>query len=61
MKHPAANTEGSKLPPEVKSALFLLLNSISVASPVQSAVQINTEVFLLLLHLHFFSHDGNIV
>ena len=30
MQHPAAKTEGLELPQEVKSALTLLINSISV-------------------------------
>ena len=58
MHRPAANTDGPKLPQEVKSALSLI-NSISVVSPVQCVVQVNTAVFVLHHHLHFFSHDGN--
>ncbi|MED6240122.1 hypothetical protein ATANTOWER_016364 [Ataeniobius toweri] len=57
----SGNTEGPKLPQEVQSALFLLLDGYTVASPLQSVVQVNTEVFILLHHLHFFSHDGNSV
>ncbi|MEQ2221619.1 hypothetical protein ILYODFUR_017651 [Ilyodon furcidens] len=38
----AANTEGPKLPQEVQSALSLLLDGFTVASPLQSVVQVNT-------------------
>lgn len=44
-----------ELPQEVKSTLWLLINSISVANPVQ----VNIAVFTL--HLHSFSRDGNTV
>ena len=53
-------TEGPKIAQEVQSALSLLIDSTSVASPVQSVVQVNTEVFTLH-HLRFFSNDGNTV
>ncbi|MEQ2303008.1 hypothetical protein AMECASPLE_012400 [Ameca splendens] len=59
MQHLAANTERPKHPQEVQSALSLLVDGFRVASPVQFVVQVNTEVFILLHHLHFFSHDGN--
>ncbi|MED6238070.1 hypothetical protein ATANTOWER_007525 [Ataeniobius toweri] len=38
----AANTEGPKPPQEVQSALSLLLDGFTVASPLQSVVQVNT-------------------
>ncbi|MEQ2300545.1 hypothetical protein AMECASPLE_026803 [Ameca splendens] len=59
MQHLSANTEGPKLLQEVQSALSLLVDGFTVATPLQSVVQVNTEVFILLHHLHFFSHDGN--
>ncbi|MEQ2219876.1 hypothetical protein XENOCAPTIV_026638 [Xenoophorus captivus] len=61
MQHLAANTKGPKLSQEVQSALSLLVDGFTVASPLQSVVQVNTEIFILLHHLHFFSHDGNSV
>ena len=45
-----------QLPQEAKSALSLPVDSIS-----QSVVQVNTGIFMLLHHLHFFFHDGNAV
>ena len=51
LQNHAANTEGLKLPEEVKSVLS--------PSPVRSVVQLNTEVFILLHHLRFFPHDVN--
>ncbi|MEQ2253580.1 hypothetical protein ILYODFUR_033630 [Ilyodon furcidens] len=44
MKNLVANTEGPKLPQEVQSALSILVYSFTVASPVQSIVQVNTEI-----------------
>ena len=61
MQQLAANTEGSQLPKEVKSSLSVLTNSISVAFPVKSVDEVNTEVFLLLHSLWFFSFDGDTV
>ncbi|MED6249671.1 hypothetical protein ATANTOWER_017866, partial [Ataeniobius toweri] len=58
--HLAANTEGPKLPQEVRCALFLLIDGFTVASPLQS-VQVNTEILILLHHLNFMSYDGNSV
>ncbi|MEQ2256558.1 hypothetical protein ILYODFUR_025383 [Ilyodon furcidens] len=49
--HPA-NVAGCKLPQEEHSALSLLVDSFTVASPLSSVVQVNTEVFILLHHLH---------
>ncbi|MEQ2309351.1 hypothetical protein AMECASPLE_037719 [Ameca splendens] len=59
MQHLAANTERPNLPQEVQSALSLLVDGFTVASPFQSVVQVNTDIFILLHHLHFFSHNGN--
>jgi len=44
-----------------QSALSLLVESISVAFPIRSAVQVNTHVCAVLNHLSLFSQDGNIV
>ncbi|MED6239531.1 hypothetical protein ATANTOWER_007665 [Ataeniobius toweri] len=52
MQHLAANIEGPKLP-QVQSALSLLVDTFTVASPPHSDVQMNTEVFIFLHHLHF--------
>ncbi|MED6243581.1 hypothetical protein ATANTOWER_022838 [Ataeniobius toweri] len=59
MQHLASNSEGPRPPQQVQSALSLLVDGFKVASPLQSVVQVNTEVFILLHHLQFFSHDGN--
>ncbi|MEQ2314669.1 hypothetical protein AMECASPLE_014585 [Ameca splendens] len=61
MQHLAANTEEPKLPQDGQSALSLLVEGFIVTSPLQSVVQVNTEVFILLHHLNLFSHDGNSV
>ncbi|MEQ2226882.1 hypothetical protein ILYODFUR_031869, partial [Ilyodon furcidens] len=61
MQDHAANTKRHKLPQEVQSVLYLLVNGFMAASPLQPAVQTNTEVFIILQHLHFFSNDGNSV
>ena len=48
MQHLTSNTEGPKLPEEVKTVLSLLMNSISFykkSSPVQSVVQVNTNIY----------------
>ncbi|MEQ2294024.1 hypothetical protein AMECASPLE_039598 [Ameca splendens] len=47
LQHLAANTEGPRPPKQVQSALSLLLDGFTVASPLQSVVQVNTEVFKL--------------
>ncbi|MEQ2296727.1 hypothetical protein AMECASPLE_027507 [Ameca splendens] len=60
MQHIAGNTEGPQLPQEVQSGLSFHVDGFTVASLLQSVVQVNTEVFILLHHLHF-SHDGNSV
>ncbi|MEQ2252161.1 hypothetical protein ILYODFUR_018872, partial [Ilyodon furcidens] len=45
MQHLSANTKllGPKLHQEVQCALSLLLGGFTVASPLQSVVQVNTE------------------
>ncbi|KAK5620253.1 hypothetical protein CRENBAI_026550 [Crenichthys baileyi] len=55
MQHLAANTERPKPPQKVQSALSLLVDGFAAASSLQSVVQVNDEIFLLLHHLHFFS------
>ncbi|MEQ2252035.1 hypothetical protein ILYODFUR_017480 [Ilyodon furcidens] len=59
MQHLAANTERPQLPQEVQNVLSLLVDGFTVAPPLQSVVQVNTKVFILLHHLHFSSHYGN--
>ncbi|MEQ2301645.1 hypothetical protein AMECASPLE_038239 [Ameca splendens] len=58
MQHLAANNKGLELSQEVQSALYLFVDSFTDASPSQPVVQVNTEIFILLHDLHFFSHDG---
>ena len=48
MQHLASHIEGPKLPHEVESALSLPVDILSVTFPVQSAVQINTQISVVL-------------
>ena len=59
MQHLATHIEGPTLPQEVESALSLPVDSLSVTFPVQSVVKVNTQVSIVLHHLHLFSQDGN--
>lgn len=49
------NLEGSKLPQEVQSALTLLVGGFTFQSPVQSVVQVDAEVFILLISFVLFT------
>ncbi|MED6245189.1 hypothetical protein ILYODFUR_022160 [Ilyodon furcidens] len=53
MQNLAGNTEVPKLPQEEHSALSLLVNNFTVASPVQLFFQMNIEIFILLHHSSF--------
>ncbi|MEQ2254064.1 hypothetical protein ILYODFUR_039070, partial [Ilyodon furcidens] len=53
MQHLAGNIERPELHQEVQSAVSLLVDGFT-ASPLQSVFQMNTEVFILLHHLHLF-------
>ncbi|MED6257163.1 hypothetical protein ATANTOWER_013120 [Ataeniobius toweri] len=45
--------------PCCKSALSLV-DGFTVASPLRSVVKVNTEIFVVPHHLHFFYHDGSV-
>lgn len=55
----AADAEGSELPQEVEPAVVLLKNSFCVSFPVESVLQVNTQVSVILHHLYLFSLNGN--
>ena len=57
LQHSVAHVKGSQLPQEVKSAHSLLVDSFSVRSPVQSVVDSNTKVLLILHRLHILSQN----
>ena len=55
----AAHTEGLKVPQVVQSSLSHLVDMLSVAVPVQFVIQVNSQVSVVLHHLHVFSQDRN--
>ena len=59
MQHLGADTEGPKLPQEAKFVLSLLVDNLGVAFHVQSVVQVDTQVSVVLHHLHLFAQDGD--
>lgn len=50
IQHPAAHAKGSQLPQEEESAHFFILHTLSVNFPVLYAVDVHTQVVLVLLH-----------
>jgi len=47
-----------KFPSDVQSVMSHFEDSLAVASPVQSVVQVNSQLYVFLNHLRLFSWDG---